>query len=505
MGRKKLMKTAGSLVAALCLGAAVASAQAASRRMSDAQIVQDLRAHLDELAAQDRFSGTVLLAKNGQLLFQHAYGFADHAFDARNTVETKFNLASMGKIFTAVAIMQLEQEGKLSVDDRLLKLVPDYPNKEVAAKITIGELLTHTSGLGDFFGPAFQNSNQAQYQTIESYLPLFASQPLLFEPGSRYSYSNAGYIVLGLVIERVSGESYNDYVREHIFAPAGMNNTGFWSAQDDVPNLALSYTSMFGGFRQGPAGAHRERSVNVSVARGASAGGAYSTVGDLLRFAQALAAHKLLDAAHTDELMTGKVLQVANPNAQGAAARQPDNGSKYGYGMHEEFINRARIVGHSGGAPGISTDLAIYPAEGYVSIELSNYDGGADLVNPRLRWELTGHALPQAAHVEAAALEGLAGTYKAPPSANSGMGMVIVMHGRFMPPPIKVKAEGDALVVDLGPGGGVHKYLPLSTTEFFDEDAPGTRLKFKVDGNGRTTNLSIAGSALNIADAPRLP
>lgn len=487
---------------ALAPGVWFGASCAASAQMSDPQIVKDLNTHMDALATQDRFSGAVLLAKNGQVLFQHAYGFADHAFDARNTLDTKFNLASMGKMFTAVAIIQLEQEGKLSVDDTLLKLVPDYPNTEVAAKITIRELLTHTSGLGDFFGPKFQDSNQAQYQTLESYLPLFASQPLLFEPGSRYSYSNAGYIVLGLVIERVSGESYYDYVREHIFAPAGMKNTGFWSAQDDVPNLALSYTSMFGGFRQGRGAPVHERTINVNVARGVPAGGAYSTVADMLRFADALRAHKLLDAAHTDELMTGKVSQVANPNVQGAAARQADSGSKYGYGMHEEFVNGVRIVGHSGGAPGISTDLAIYPAEGYVSIVLSNYDSGAQLVTARLRWELTGHALPQAAHVAAAALENLAGAYKGVPP---GPGMMIMMRGPGGPPPITVKVADNALAVDLGPGGGAHRFLPVSTTEFFDEDAPETRLTFAVDASGRATSLSGSGSAQNIVNSPRLP
>ncbi len=139
----------GVFALALVLSVWFGVVSAASAQMSDAQIVQDLRAHIETLAAQDRFSGAVLLAKNNQALFEHAYGYADHAFDARNNVDTKFNLASVGKMFTAVAIMQLEQEGKLSVDDTLLKLVPDYPNKDAAAQIIIGELLTHTSRLGD--------------------------------------------------------------------------------------------------------------------------------------------------------------------------------------------------------------------------------------------------------------------------------------------------------------------------------------------------------------------
>jgi CubicO group peptidase (beta-lactamase class C family) len=229
----------------------------------------------------------------------------------------------------------------------LLKVVPDYPNKEVASKITIHQLLTHTSGLGDFFGKVFQDSSKDRFTTIESHLPLFAEKPLLFEPGTKWSYSNAGFIVLGLVIEKVSGDTYYGYVREHVFKPAGMINTYNYYIDADVPNLALGYTA------EGPgAGPNTPRKTNLCfLQRGASAGGGYSTVEGLRRFADALLGHKLLNKDYTELDLTGKV----------AAGR---GGAKYAYGMAEQIVNGVRIVGHSGGAPGISSNLDMYPDAG---------------------------------------------------------------------------------------------------------------------------------------------
>src|SRR5262249_40829203 len=128
-----------------------AAPAAQSVKMSDADIVRDLRSYLDLLARRDEFSGAVLLGKGDEILFEQAYGFANHAFNARSTLDTKFNLGSMGKMFTAVAVLQLAQQGKLSLQDTLLKRVPDYPDKEIAGNVTVEQLLTHTSGLGDFF------------------------------------------------------------------------------------------------------------------------------------------------------------------------------------------------------------------------------------------------------------------------------------------------------------------------------------------------------------------
>jgi CubicO group peptidase (beta-lactamase class C family) len=455
----------------------VPAVQGSPRRMSDAQIVQDLKNNLDRLVREDRFSGAVLLAKNGTILFTHAYGFADHAFNVPNRVDTKFNLGSMGKMFTGVAILQLVEQGKLSLDDVLIKDLADYPNKEVANKITIYQLLTHTSGLGDFFGKEFADSSMEKFQTLESLLPLFVDKPLLFEPGSKWSYSNAGFIVLGLVIQHVSGQSYYDYVREHIFAPAGMTNTDNYRTDADIPNLAIGYTKM--GEAQG-----QPRRLNVlMLQRGGSAGGGYSTVEDLAKFVQALDGNKLLTKQYKDMDMSGKV-PTGRPG-----------GPKYAFGMEEQFVNGVRIVGHGGGGPGINSNLDMYPDLGYTVAIMTNYDPGTvNLVNDRLRWELTGQLLPQAIRLPPAELGAYAGKYTPTPPPNAPPGM--------SPPQIEIAVDNGGLVVNVG---AKHKFLPLGPAEFFDEDAFQARLTFARDANGQMTGLTISGAGPIPIKATKLP
>lgn len=440
------------------------SGDGASGRMTDGQIVGDLGSYLDKRTAEDTFSGAVLLAKNGTVLFEHAYGYADHAFDVPNRVDTKFNLGSMGKMFTGVAILQLAQAGKLSLDDKLIKDLPDYPNKEVAGKVTLRQLLTHTAGLGDFFGPEFMDSSMARFDTLESLLPLFVNKPLLFEPGTRWAYSNAGFVVLGLVIQHVSGQSYYDYVREHVFGPAGMVNTGNWPADADIPNRAVGYTDM-----GQPRGAPRKSNIFM-LQRGGAAGGGYSTVEDLLHFAEALEGHKLLNAKYTAMAMTG---YVATPRP----------GVKYGFGMEESSVNGVRIVGHGGGGPGIQSILDIYPDQGYVVAIMTNYDDAMSPVDERLRMELTGQPQQQPVALTEDALKPLAGQYA--PTIPPGMKVM------GTPPPITVTVEQGGLKVDPGMGPAFH-FLPQSADEFYDKDSPNLRITFVTEQGGRVTALQTA-------------
>jgi CubicO group peptidase (beta-lactamase class C family) len=179
------------------------AAAAPARRLSEAEVTQSLAAFLEERAKDDRFSGVVLLAREGKPFFVKAYGLADKARNLPNNPQTKFNLGSMNKMFTAVAIAQLAEQGKLSFDDKVGKFLPDYPNKDVANKVTIHHLLTHTSGLGSYWNAKF-DARRAQIKTVADYLALFADEPLLFEPGARFEYSNSGFIVLGAIVEKVS-------------------------------------------------------------------------------------------------------------------------------------------------------------------------------------------------------------------------------------------------------------------------------------------------------------
>ncbi|HVF90272.1 MAG TPA: serine hydrolase domain-containing protein [Blastocatellia bacterium] len=328
-------------------------------KMGGADAIKEIERRVERAAADDRFSGVVLIAKGNSVVFNKAYGMAEKAFGAPNKIDTKFNLGSMNKMFTSVAIAQLVQAGKLSYDDKLSKVLPDYPNKEVAEKVTIHHLLTHTSGLGDFFKPQFFQ-NREKYRNPRDYFPIFAADPLQFEPGTRWSYSNASFIVLGAVVEALSGENYFDYVREHIFKPAGMNDTASYSVEEVTPNLAVGYTR-FGG--NDPLGIEARRANWMSLPlKGSPAGGGYSTAPDLLKFSQALRGHKLLNADLSEKITSGKV------------ETGPGGPARYAYGFFEEAKGGKSVRGHSGGAPGINSDLKIFWDGSYTVIVMGNYD-----------------------------------------------------------------------------------------------------------------------------------
>ena len=331
-----------------------------SGQLTGPAIAGEIGRHVDLAVQGGRFSGVVLIAKNDTILLKKAYGLADAAANIPNKTDTKFNLGSMNKMFTSVAIAQLVQAGKLSYTDTLANVLPEYPNKETARKITIRQLLTHTAGLGDFFRPEFFQ-NRDNYKSLTSYLPLFANDPLLFEPGSGWSYSNAGFIVLGVIVEKVSGENYFDYVKKHIFLPAGMVNTDFYEREAAVPNMALGYTydDLTDPLHLNP----RELNTPFLPAKGSSAGGGYSTADDLLRFSRALLDHRLLSAALTDSILSGKVATPRGPGLQ------------YGYGFEVQtgFWSR-HILGHGGGSRGINGMLSMIPENGYTVVVLANYD-----------------------------------------------------------------------------------------------------------------------------------
>ena len=339
-------------IARLGLNAIPRPAEFPAPRMSEAETIAALRAKLEQDAAAERFAGAVLVGRiangNATALFSAAYGLADRDQAIANTVDTRFRMGSMNKMFTAVAALQLVQAGKLVLTDPVGKYVTDYPNAEVADKVTIHHLLTHTGGTGDIFGPDYA-AKRLTLRTHDDYVALYGQRAPAFEPGSRWVYSNYGMVLLGVVIERVSGTSYYDYVAQHIYEPAGMTRTGSEPESEAVTGRSI-------GYMRGPAG--WMPNTDTLPYRGTAAGGGYSTVGDLLKFANALLGNKLLDAEHTALLIGGKVDTGA--------------GRRYAYGFEDGRENGVGAVGHSGGAPGMSGDLRIYPQSGYVVAALSN-------------------------------------------------------------------------------------------------------------------------------------
>lgn len=333
---------------ALLLAAAAGAGQA--QQAEPAAAYRELESYYAGEAGAGRFSGVIAVGREGRPLFQKAWGMADRAKRVPNDVETKFNLGSMNKMFTAVAIAQLVAEGKLRFDDPLSKFYPDFPNAQDARKIRVEHLLTHTSGLGGYFNERYARERP---QTIQGVIDVARDGArLAFEPGKGEAYSNTGFLVLGGIIEKVAGKSYYDYVRERIFEPAGMRSTSSPAFGEAVPNLALAYA---------PARAPGSDTTAQPLYRGTSAGGGVSTVGDMLRFSDALLKGKLLPAEYVQILTSAK----------------PEVGSRsYGYGFG---VDRDRggflVIGHNGGAPGVFANLDIYPEQGYATVLLMNNRG----------------------------------------------------------------------------------------------------------------------------------
>ena len=334
------------------LNAVATPAEFALARMSEPQLIEAAKARIEDLVKQDRFSGAVLVTKNGKPILSGAYGMADREKKIPNSLDTKFRIGSMNKMFTATSVLQLVQAGKIKLSDPFGKYVTDYPNKDVSSKVSIEQLLTHTGGTGDIFGPQF-DQHRKDLRTLQDYVNLYGTRGLEFTPGSRWAYSNYGFLLLGVVVERVSGKSYYDYVSEKVFAPAGMTSTASLSETESVPGRSVGYTAM------GGSGLHPN--TDTLPYRGTSAGGGYSTVEDLQHFASALLNHKLLSAEYTERLTTGKV--------------ETPSGGKYAFGFFDEGGDSGvRHFGHGGGAPGMNGELQIYPQGGYVITVLSNLD-----------------------------------------------------------------------------------------------------------------------------------
>jgi CubicO group peptidase (beta-lactamase class C family) len=334
-----------------------------TKKLSDREIAAELDDFMKKVSAADVFSGTVLVAKGDNVLYEKAFGEANKDFKVPNNVNTKFNLGSMNKMFTAVAIAQLVEAGKLSFDDPLSKFMPEFPDRESAEKIKIKHLLSHTSGLGSYFNKTFMESSRARYRTIDDFLELAKDEKMQFEPGTKWQYSNTGMLVLGRVIEKASGQNYYDYIRENVYKKAGMTNSDSYELDTVNPNLAVGYEKSFTD-----QGTVFRSNIFMHVVRGGPAGGGYSTVGDLLKFARALQSGRLVGKEYV------KILTSPKPELS-----SPDYGYGFGVGKNPAW------TGHNGGFIGISSDLTIFTDSDYTAVVLSNYGGASQSVVTKIR------------------------------------------------------------------------------------------------------------------------
>lgn len=294
-----------------------------------------------------QFMGSALIARNGQILLDKGYGYADLEWQIPDTPETKFRLGSMTKQFTAAGILLLEERGKLSTDDIVKKYMPDAP--AAWDKITIYNLLTHTSGIPNFTSFPDYRSSEGTPTTPAQLVARFRDKPLDFQPGEKWSYSNSGYVLLGYLIEKISGQTYQNFIQENFFKPLGMNDSGYDSNSAIILNRAS-------GYAPGPGGPVNAGYIDMSIPF--SAGALYSTTHDLLRWDEALYGGKVLSPAALKKMTT--------PFKQ-----------NYACGLMVQTVQGHTVYEHGGGIEGFNTDMAYYPDERLALIALSNLNGNA--------------------------------------------------------------------------------------------------------------------------------
>ena len=295
-----------------------------------------------------QFMGSVLVAKGDQIILNKGYGYANVEWQVPNSPESKFRLGSITKQFTAACILLLEERGKLKIDDPIKKYMPDAP--AAWDKITFFHLLTHTSGIPSFTGFPDYASTEALATTPEKLVARFRDKPLEFQPGEKWNYSNSGYVLLGYLIEKISGEPYSQFVQENIFTPLGMKDSGYDSNTAIIPHRDSGYTPNEKGELQNAG------YINMTIPL--SAGALYSTTLDLLKWEQGLFGGKLISAASLQKMTT------------------PFK-SDYGFGLGVRDVKGHKLIEHGGGIEGFNTELAYYPDEKLTVIVLSNQNTGA--------------------------------------------------------------------------------------------------------------------------------
>jgi len=294
-----------------------------------------------------KFSGSLLVAQGGQTLFEHGYGLASIEYDVPNTPKTKFRLASVSKQFTATGIMLLEAEGKLKVDAPLKTYLPDCP--KAWCDVTIHQLLSHTSGVPENLRPALFKGLWPQVVDLDHLLDIVKDRPLDFKPGEKWSYSNTGYVLLGMVIEKTSGKPYGDFLKERIFEPLDMKDTGVDNRRLVLKNRAMGY------------GIYRSQTVPaqyIEMSQVYSAGSLYSTVEDLLKWDTALYSEKILPQKALERMWTPVK-------------------DDYGYGWAIVKPAGRKLITHNGGLPGFTTTVMRYPERKVYVTVLCNMEGSA--------------------------------------------------------------------------------------------------------------------------------
>jgi CubicO group peptidase (beta-lactamase class C family) len=428
----------------LCLFSFLASAVWA--QTPEARIEQIVQSYV----ADHKFMGTVLIAKGDKILFDKGYGFANLEWRIPNTPDTKFRLGSVTKQFTAASILLLEERGKLRTDDLVKKYLPDAP--AAWDKIGIFHLLTHTSGIPSFTSFPEYPDFEKKPATPEELVKRFEDKPLEFEPGSQFKYSNSGYLLLGYLIDKISGEPYPQFVKENIFVPLGMTDSGYDLNATVIARRAAGYTSA------SPDG-QIQNTGYIDMTIPYSAGALYSTTRDLLKWERGL--------------YGGKVLQAASLKKMTTPFKE-----NYGCGLFISNADGRRKIDHGGGIEGFNTEVAYYPEDQLAVIVLANLNGGApdEIANKAATVEFGGKVELTSERKKVALkpqeLSALVGTYSLTPGVD-----------------LAVTLAGDQLWTQLTGQGKIQIY-PESPTFFF-LTVVDAQLEFRKDGSGQATQVTL--------------
>lgn len=427
--------------------------EAAAPTTPDQTFIANARSKIEAYVSDNRFSGAVMVAKDGQPILREGFAFANRELGVPVKPETVFRLGSITKQFTSASIMQLVEQGKIGLDDPVSKYYAAAP--KAWSKITIKHLLNHRSGIPSYTGlPDFFEKESTLDRTPEQVIELTRDMPLEFEPGAKFAYNNTGYVILGYIIEKVSGETYTGYLNAHIFTPLGMKHSGYDDTTTLLPNRAAGYGVENGVWTNAP---------YISMTLPHAAGSLYSTLDDLLIWEEALFSGKVVSQASFDAMTT-------------------DYGSGYGFGLVIGKLEGRKSISHSGGIPGFATYMARFPDDGLTVIALSNLQNGrpTSLVNDLARLWL---GLPEpppapelvAVAVKAEVLDRYVGVYELMPGFD-----------------VTVKREGDALTAQ-ATGQGAFPLTPTSDTEFHFQEG-GIRIVFPAgDGPAQSFTLFQGG------------
>jgi CubicO group peptidase (beta-lactamase class C family) len=400
--------------------------------------------YMDAQVHTNDFSGSVLVAQKGKIIYEKAFGMGDREWNAPNTVKTRFELGSITKQFTASCILQLAENGKLSLDDKLSKYFPGYPKGD---SVTIHMLLTHTSGISSYTSlPNFMSLSTLSLSK-DSMISYFRDKPYDFSPGTKWNYSNSGYFLLGYIIEKVSGQSYRDYLYEHVIKKAGLHNTDANRWDTILPFRARGYSKN---------GLNYRNATFISMEWPYSAGMLYSTVEDVYQWDKALHSGKIISPGMLVKMKTVYM-------------------NHYGYGLFIDSLKNHLRINHGGGIPGFITANDYFPNDDAVVIVLSNNESNSGEISAALASTLfdlpvTFPSRPKAVQIKPEVLQKYIGKYK----LNEDFTFELYTKEKKL---YAHTTNGDV------------EFIPESETRFFLASDPGQELLFEIDKKGSVTKI----------------